>query len=101
MWITSACLDAYAKSPVAPSPAHWLYAEIIDIPICIADHLEVVPPSQTLPTIAGILTACHTLPPTSSFKAAACSSLNSLLMSKTNAESISSANSSSPVNTLT
>ena len=101
MWITSACLDAYAKSPVAPSPAHWLYAEIIDIPICIADHLEVLPPSQTLPTIDGILTACQTAPPTSAFKASACSSGNSLLMSNTNAESISSANSSSPVKTFT
>src|SRR5512141_3084164 len=67
MCTTSACFAAYAKSPVAASPAACLYAEIMDIPICIADHLEVVPPSQVLETMVGILTTCHIASPTSAF----------------------------------
>ena len=55
MEITSACFAAYEKSAIAASPAHNLYAEMKLIPICIADHLEVVPPSQARTTKVGTL----------------------------------------------
>ena len=53
--ITSACLAAYEKSAIAASPAHKLYAVMKLIPICIADHLDTVPPSQALTTNVGTL----------------------------------------------
>src|SRR5512141_2775532 len=59
IWITPACFAANARSATAASPAHILYAPMKDIPICIADHREVVPPSQVLLTVVGMCTACH------------------------------------------
>src|SRR5271157_755191 len=97
----AACFAANARSATAASPAHILYASMNDMPICIADHLEVVPPSQVLTTVVGMCTACQRDLPTAFFNWAAWSFGNALLMSRTYCLSIESASSSSPVKTLT
>src|SRR4030042_5380891 len=72
IWMTPACFAANARSATAASPAHILYAPMKDIPICIADHREVVPPSHVLLTVVGLCTACHIDLPTAAFSCAAC-----------------------------
>src|SRR5665647_1120932 len=58
-----ACFAAYARSATAASPAHMLYAAMNDIPICIADHLLVLPPSHVRETIVGMCTPCQSVLP--------------------------------------
>jgi len=72
-----------------------------DIPICIADHREVVPPSQVLETAVGMWIAWYMLLPTSALSSSACLAGKSFSMFSRNWGSMSSASSWSPVKTLT
>src|SRR5674536_125192 len=80
-----ACLAANARSATAASPAHMLYAAMNDIPICIADHLLVLPPSHVRETIVGMCTPCQSVLPIAFLSCSACFAGNNLLMSTRNA----------------
>ena len=85
------------RSATAASPAHIAYAEMKDIPICMAAHLEVLrAPSVVLETIVGMWLPARMSCPMEALIWAACSSENILLMLMTYCLSISSASSSSP-----
>ena len=98
---TDACLAAKAKSAMAASPAASRYELMNDIEICMAHQRDIVPPSQTRPTMVGHATFCHRDLPIASFSCLAWSLGNSLLMSITKRLSIWLMSSSSPEKTFT
>src|SRR5665648_853864 len=80
--------------------AHMLYAEMKDIPTCIAIHLEVCAPSVVRETMVGMCTACQDVLPIDALICFAWFAGNSLSMSITYWRGSSSFSSSSPVNTF-
>src|SRR5665648_929923 len=97
---SAACFAAKARSATAASPAHMLYAEMKDIPTCIAIHLEVCAPSVVRETMVGMCTACQDVLPIDALICFAWFAGNSLSMSITYWRGSSSFSSSSPVNTF-